>query len=207
MLDEEEVDFDEIDNLFGPSKTITDIDPDRELFHFSEFDQYYHNLGVFEAKRRNHNAAEAALDMLLEYFDETEDEIKHLAKALAIIFIERKFKPFEHKKLEDCFSTYVLPQTEDKPKLNHDLLYNLYCKTEHVTKQLIYQLIEIGNDDSILDTDFYTFLLGVIIDLGLVELIPEVEILYDKNWINPKIFGNFDEVVDEINLLRKISRF
>ena len=56
------------------------------------------------------------------------------------------------------------------------------------------------DDETKFDTLFLTYLIGSLIDIRAVELLPEIESLYKKGWINSSVQGTLEDVKTEIAL-------
>ena len=215
LLHAEDIDFDRIDQLLGESKSLAEFMPNQEVFHSSAFFEYYHTVSIFEAKQGNRDAAEDALDTILEYFDESNPRVRHLAREIAYHSYLYVFKPFKYEKEVESFSTYELPQTVDPPKLNHEVLRNLYCNTNDVSSDLIDEIMALPKDtviedllaimyDSVRRFEYYS-------DRGSDLLFEE-----DEKWIGDfsvnamyflSVLGNDSHLDDILNILRQGGEF
>lgn len=163
LLDEEEPDFEYINQLLGgDNKSILTLSPDTDTFYVKDFYDYYRQYVILEAKQGNREGVEKAIEPLLAFFGEEHPSIIKLGTwASAVVFSKgmATFNSYDLK-LVESFSVFTLEQTNKRPELTHDELYNLY-------------------DYSI--EEFPVDLMERILNLPRVSLIEDLErILYDS---------------------------
>ncbi len=60
--------------------------------------------------------------------------------------------------------------------------------------------------DNIINSDFLGLTIGDIIGCGLIELLPVIKELYDKNYVSTGINGSFEEVEEYLKILQATIR-
>lgn len=65
-------------------------------------------------------------------------------------------------------------------------------------RSIISGIAENEDDKTKFDTLFLTYLIGDLLDMRAVELLPEIESLYKKEWINSSIQGTLEDVKTEM---------
>lgn len=61
-------------------------------------------------------------------------------------------------------------------------------------------------EDNIMDSDFLGLAIGDTIDCKLIELLPLIQLLYEKNYVNLSINGNYNEVVKYFKQGKNVKR-
>jgi len=121
--------------MLGEQRNINTLNPDEDpVFHYSEFLSYYAVAGMYEMEIDDRKAAEAHLELMIEYDPEHPTCI-----TLARYITSAGFKNIQ-KRIEadqairvtvNSFPTYTPEPTNTPPKLHHEQLEAFYLYSEN----------------------------------------------------------------------------